>query len=136
MADLIQLGLYFCLRYYEYTQTSSHCRTVQFRYKDMQFHAQRDILPQDEPVSEFLATWSDTFFLDTQKNLVRGEYLTMEATGVPNGDPPVAVAHRYFHLRHHDTSLDTPNFTYFNHTLHTQSIDDTSLPSFASMPPR
>ena len=117
LADLIQIALFFCLRSCEYTKTNSHRRTVQFRYKDMQFHDSRGIIPHDAPDAEFLAAWAVTLFLDTQKNSVRGESSTMEATGLTNGDPVVAAAHRYLHLRRHNAPPETPICTYYTQAI-------------------
>lgn len=113
MACLILIALFFCLRSCEYTKTSSHRRTVQFRYKDMQFHDAQGIIPHDAPDEVFLAAWAVTLFLDTQKNCVRGESSTMEATGIPFGCPVVASAHRYLHLRQHNAPPDIPICTYY-----------------------
>ena len=43
--DLIVLALFFCLRLCEYTKTNSHCRTTQFRLRDMQFHDDDGVIP-------------------------------------------------------------------------------------------
>ena len=117
MANLIQTRLYFCLRSCEYTKISSHRRIVQFHYKDMQFHDQQSSILHNAPDSEFFDTWADTLFVDIQKNSVQGEYSTMEATGVPDGDPVVAAAHMYLHLRSHDACPNTPICIYFTYTI-------------------
>ena len=113
ISQLTILALFFCLRSCEYTKTSSHKRTVQFRFRDLQFHDDQGVIPFDAPDARFLAALAVTLFLDTQKNSVRGESSTMEATGLPHGDPVVAAAQRFLHLRHHQAPLDTPICTYY-----------------------
>ena len=71
--DLIQLALFFCLRSCEYSKTSSHRRTTQFRFRDLQFHNKNGVIPRDAPNHVFMAATAVTLFLDTQKNCVRGE---------------------------------------------------------------
>ena len=111
-ADLIVIALYFCLRSCEYSKTPSHRRTTQFCYKDMQFHNADGVIPQDAPDHVFLAATAVTFFLDTQKNCVRGESSTMEASGLLHGCPVVAAARRFIHLRSHNADPDLPICSY------------------------
>ena len=54
LADLTQIALFFCLRSCEYTQTNSHRRTVQFRFKDMQFHDKDGVISQEAPAKVFI----------------------------------------------------------------------------------
>ena len=112
-ADLIIIALYFCLRSCEYSKTHSHRRTTQFRLKDMQFHNAAGVIPQDAPAKVLLAALAVTLFLDTQKNCVRGESTTMEATGLLNGCPVTAAARRYIHLRDHGAVPNAPICSYY-----------------------
>ena len=93
-ADLIVLALFFCLRSCEYTKNNSHRRTTQFRFRDMQFHDDDGVIPAKAPAKVFLDASTVTLYIDTQKNCVRGESCTMEATGLPHGDPVPAAACR------------------------------------------
>ena len=61
----------------------------------------------------FLEATAVTLYLDTQKNCVRGESCTMEATGLPHGDPVIAAARLYLHLRLHNAPTNTPICTYY-----------------------
>ena len=45
LADLVQIGFYFCLRSCEYTKTNSHRHTTQFCLRDMQFQDNRGTIP-------------------------------------------------------------------------------------------
>jgi hypothetical protein len=114
IADLITIALFFCLRSCEYTKTTHHRRTVQFRMQDMQFRDELGILPLSAPSSRFLRAHSITLFLDTQKNSVRGESVTMEANDLPHGNPVAAAARRFLHLRAHHASPTTPICTYYS----------------------
>ena len=91
-SDLIIIALFFCLRSCEYTKTNSHRRTTQFRFRDIQFHDDDGVIPTQAPAKVFMAATAVTLYLDTQKNCVRGESCTMEATGLPHGDPVTAAA--------------------------------------------
>ena len=91
-ADLVVLALFFCLRSCEYTKIHSHRCTTQFRFCDIQFHDDGGVIPSQAPAKVFLATTAVTLYLDTQKNCVRGESCTMEATGLPHGDAVTAAA--------------------------------------------
>ena len=112
-ADLIQLALFFCLRSCEYSKTSSHRRTTQFRLRDLQFHNKNGVIPRDAPDEAFLTATAITLFLDTQKNCVRGESSTHEATGFIHGDPVTAGARRFIHLRSNNADPDTPICCFF-----------------------
>ena len=112
-ANLIQIALFFCLRSCEYTKTVSHQRTVQFRFKDLQFHDKHVIIPQDTPDYIFIFTKAVTLFLDTQKNFIQGESSTMETTGVLHGDPVLDVVCRYIHLWDNHTPPDTFICSYY-----------------------
>ena len=104
---------FFCLCSFEYTKTASHRRTVQFRLKDLQIHDKHSITPHDAPDHIFLSTKAITLSLDTQKNSVRGESSSMEATGVLHGDPVSAAARRYLHLRANHAPPNTPICSYY-----------------------
>ena len=112
-ADLIQIGLFFCLRSCEYTKTQSHRRTTQFRFRDMQFHNAAGVIPANASDKTFLEAWATTLFLDTQKNGVRGESTSMEATGLRHGDAVRASACRFIHLRDNGAAPNTPICTYY-----------------------
>ena len=112
-ADLIQLALFFCFRSCEYSKTSSHRRTTQFRLRDLQFHSHAGVIPRNASDQAFLTATAVTLFLDTQKNCVRGESTTMEATGFVHGDPVPAAARRFIHLRANHADPDTPICCYF-----------------------
>ena len=113
LGDLIQLAIYFCLRSCEYSKTNSHKRTTQFRFRDIQFHDARGVIPFDAPAARIRRATAVTLYLDTQKNSVRGEAITMEASGIPFGCAVGAAAERFLHLRLHNADLDTPICTYF-----------------------
>ena len=111
--DLIVIALFFCLRSCEYTKTNSHRRTTQFRMRDMQFQDAEGVIPWNAPDAQFLAALAMTLFLDTQKNCVRGESCTHEATGLLHGDAVTAGARRFLHLRSHNAPPDTPICVYY-----------------------
>ena len=113
-SDLIQIALFFCLRSCEYSKTSSHRRTTQFRYRDLQFHNAEGVIPGDAPDHVFLSATAVTLFLDTQKNCVRGESTSMEATGLKHGDSVKAAARRFLHLRTNNADPATPICCYFH----------------------
>ena len=52
-------------------------------------------------------------FLDTQKNSVQGESISMKNARLPSGCPVVACARCFLHLRDHDADLNTPMCVYF-----------------------
>ena len=112
-ADLIVLALFFCLRLCEYKKTNSQHRTTQFRFRDMQFHDDDSVIPAKAPAKVFIAVSAVTLYLDTQKNCVRGESCTIEATGLPHGYPVTAAARCYLHLRLHDALTNTPICNYY-----------------------
>ena len=109
--DIIIIVLFFCLRSCEYSKTNSYRRTTQYRMQEIQFHNQAGIIPKDDPDKIFLAADAVTLFLDTQKNSVRGESVTMEATRLQHGDPVVAAARRFIHLRNYNAPPDTPIYS-------------------------
>jgi hypothetical protein len=113
-ANLIQIVLLFCMRSCEYTNTVSHRHTVQFRFKDIQFHNEHGIIPQYTPDHIFLFTKAFTLFLDTQKNSVQGESSTIESTGVLHGDLVLANAHMHLHLRANHAPPDIPICSYYH----------------------
>ena len=90
----------------------------------MQFHGPSGVIPLDAPTQDFLDALAVTLFLDTQKNCIRGESITMEASGLDNGDGVVAAARRYLHLRDHNAPPETPICAYF--------IPDSPLPTSIS----
>ena len=112
---MVQIGLYFCLCSCEYKKTNSHRRTTQFRLHDIQFQDTRGTIPFDAPASRFLQALVVTLFLDTQKNSVRGESISMENTCLPSGCPVTACSRCFLHLRGHDADLNTPMCVYFEH---------------------
>ena len=65
------------------------------------------------PASRFLNVLVVNFSLDTQKNSVRGESISMKLTRLLLGCPVVACAWRFLHLCDNDADLDTPICVYF-----------------------
>ena len=112
-ADLVQRALFFCLCSCEYTKTQSHRHTTQFRMHDVQFHGPSGVTPNNTPDEDFLDAWAVTLFLDTQKNCVRGESISMEALGLLHTDEVTAATRRYIHLRAHNAAPDTPICSFF-----------------------
>ena len=80
----------------------------------MQFHDASGILPIDAPVLRIRRSKVVTLYLDTQKNSVRGESITMEATGIAFGCAVGAAAERFLNLRLHCVDLDTSLRIYFS----------------------
>ena len=72
-ANLIQMGLFFCHWFCEYTKSVSHQRTTQFQFRDIQVHNTVSVILSDAPDQTFLIAWATTLFLETQKNCVQGE---------------------------------------------------------------
>ena len=62
----MQIGLYLCLRLWEYTKTNPHWRTTQFRLRNIQFQGSCGAMPFDAPTSHFLNVLVVTFSLNTQ----------------------------------------------------------------------
>ena len=58
----------------------------------MQFHKVPGVIPNNASDQTFLDAWASTLFLDTQKNGVRGESTSIEATGLQHGDTVRASA--------------------------------------------
>ena len=112
LADLVQIGLYFCLRSCEY-KTNSHRRTTQFRLRGIQFQDVHGAIPFDSPDSRFLNVLVVTLFLYTQKNSVCGESISIELTRLLLSCPMVACARSFIHLRNNDADLNTPICVYF-----------------------
>ena len=79
--------LHFDLLSFEYTQMNLHKRTTHFRLRDMQFHDAWVILPFQSSAQKFRQITVVTFFLDTQKNSVWGESISMESTCLDFGCP-------------------------------------------------
>ena len=73
----------------------------------MQFPNKEGVITQDVPTKVFLQAWSVTFFLDTQKNSVRGKSTTMEATDLEHGNPVSAEARRFLRLQQHNVDPDS-----------------------------
>ena len=96
------------------TQIFSHKRTTQFRFCDLEFHDASGILPFDAPALRIRRSVAMTLYLDTQKNSIRGESITMEATGINVGCAVGVAAERFLHLRLHCVYLDTPICNYFS----------------------
>ena len=109
----MQICLYFCLRSCEYTKINSHRRTTQFCLRGIQFQDTRGTIPFDAPDSRLPNALVVTLFLDTQKNSVCDESISMENTRLPSGCPVVACARHFLHLRDHDADLNTPMCVYF-----------------------
>ena len=86
-ANLIQISLFFCLWLCEYTKINLHRRRVQFRIKDLQFNYAYRFIPHDSSSKTFLCAGAITLSLDIQKNSLRYESTTMEATNLGHGDP-------------------------------------------------
>ena len=105
MVDLLFITLFFCFRYCEYSKTNYHLRTTQFFFQCIQFHDDNGAIPPDTAADVFLSALAITLHLDTQKNCVRGEPYTIEATGLLHGDPVPACARCYLHLRKHNALL-------------------------------
>ena len=91
-AYLIHIALFFCMRSCEYTKTQSHRHTVQFRFRDIQFHNEDGSVPQYAPDKNILHARYVTLFLDTQNNCVQGESTTMEDTNLEHGNHVSASA--------------------------------------------
>ena len=53
----------------------------------MQFQEKEGVIPHDALGKVFIQARAVTLFLDTQKNSVRGEFTTIEATDLKNRDP-------------------------------------------------
>ena len=79
----------------------------------MQFQGTQGTIPFDAPDSCFLQALVVTLFLDTQKNSVTGESISMENTCLPSVCPVTACARRFIHLRGHDADLNMPMCVYF-----------------------
>ena len=79
----------------------------------MQFQDTWGTIPFDAPDSRFLQALVVTFFLNTQKNYVRGESISMGNTCLLLGCPVMACARRFLHLRYHGADLNTPMSVYF-----------------------
>ena len=109
----MQTIFFFCLRSCEYTKIAYHQRTVQFRFKYLQFHDKHGTIPQDAPDYISLSTKAVTSFLDTHKKSFRVESSTIDTTGVLHGKPVPAATHRYLHLWAYYTPLDTLNCSYY-----------------------
>ena len=69
------------------------------RFKYINFHEKEGVIPHNNPTKVFLQSRAVTLFLYTQKNSVRGESTTMEATDLGHGNPVSATAWRLLHLR-------------------------------------
>ena len=115
LADLVKIGLYFFLRSCKYTKTNSHHHTTQFRLHGIQFQDGRCTIHFDAPDSRLLNALVVNLFLDTQKNSVGGESISMDNTCLQLGCPVVACARRFLHLRNNDADLNTPMCVYFEH---------------------
>ena len=112
----------FCLRSCEYTKTNSHRRTTQFRLRHMQFQDTQGTIPFDAPDSHFLQALVVTLLLDTQKNSVRGDSISMENTCLSSGFPVMACTRRFLQLRGHDADLNTPMCVYFEHKARRENL--------------
>ena len=77
--------------------------TVQFRFKDIQFHYKEGAIPQDAPTKVFLQDRVFILFLDMQKNSVWGNSTTMEATNLKHRNPVSAAVRRFLHLCQNNT---------------------------------
>ena len=54
LADLLKVGMYFCLRSCEYTKTNLHLRTTQFHLRKIQFQDAQGAISLKSPASRFL----------------------------------------------------------------------------------
>ena len=74
LADLFILGFYLCLRSYEYTKYTAHCRTVQFcPLMYFVFFDGDTLLHPDASIGWFENVTQTVLTLDNQKNAIRGE---------------------------------------------------------------
>ena len=112
-AELIQIGLFFCLWSCEYTKTVSCRHTTQLRFWYMQFHNDTGVIPGVTPDQTFLDSWATTLFLDTQENCVRGESISIEANSLQHGNTVSISSQRFLHLRTNGTNSDTPIYMYY-----------------------
>ena len=96
------------------TLKKSHKRTKQFRFCDLQFHGASGILTFDAPVPRIRWATAVNLYLDTQKNSIRGDSITMEATEIIFGCAVGAAAEPFLHLRLHCVDLDTPICNYLS----------------------
>ena len=71
-------------------------------------------IPFDALRRNFLCAKAVTLFLDTQKNLVRGESITMEVNCLMFDCPVHVVVNRFLYLCDHKVDLDTPICTLYN----------------------
>ena len=115
LADLVQIGLYLCLRLCEYTKTNSRRRTTQFRLRDILFQDACGAIPLDSPASRFLNALVVILFLDTQKYSIRVNSISMDLTCLLLGCPVVACTCCFLCLHDNGPNLDTPVCVYFEH---------------------
>ena len=106
--NLTQIALLFCLRSCKYTKAQYHRRTVQFRFRDLQFHEENGIIPHNAPSKLFLHAQVVTLFLDTKNNCVREDYTTIKATDLEHGNTASSDACRFLQLQKNGADPDSP----------------------------
>ena len=91
----------------------------------MQFHNAAGVIPGDTPDQTFLDVRVTTLLLDTQKNCVRGESTSIEATGLKNSKAVSTAAWPFIHLYSNGATPDNPIYTYCT----THGSTPSSIPS-------
>ena len=112
-ADLIRISLFFCLHSCKFTKTQSHRRTIQFLFQDIQFYNEEVAIQQEVPDKHFLYTCAVTLFLNTQKNFVRGESTTMDATDLKHRNSVSVAARRFLHLQKNSADPESLKCNYY-----------------------
>jgi hypothetical protein len=115
IADMCIIGFFFLCRPGEFVATNSLSLSRPFRLDDVQFLVQQRWYPATTiPLATLAAARSATIRYDNQKNTVRGQAITMGATGDPHICPVRTLARRTEHLRKHNAAADTPIYTFWD----------------------
>ena len=105
-ANLVVSGFYFCLRSYEYTKSTGHHRTVQFRpLMEFVFFSDDTPLPPDDPIEWSHHITQIFLTLDNQKNAIRGETISHFRLECLSACPVQAGVNIFLRLREHGCDL-------------------------------
>jgi hypothetical protein len=115
IADMAIIGFFFLCRPGEFVETTHENQSRPFRLGDVQLLIDRRWYKgHSVPLETMAAARSATLCYHNQKNGIRGQGITMGATGHPHICPVRTLARRIQHLREHNAPPDTPIYSFWD----------------------
>jgi hypothetical protein len=115
IADMCIIGFFFLCRPGEFVETpNSDSLSRPFRLEDVEFLVQqRGYRGNVIPLAALASARAATLWYNNQKNGVRGQGVTMGASGDPHVCPVRTLARRIRHLRDNNAAADTPIYSFW-----------------------